>query len=212
MALNCPQCQSVLAAPLDFNVGVTDFLCTQCHTMLTLSTMLSVAGTRSQSLPQSMSPATIRVVAVFQGQASLEIVQEILEPTGFEIATAGTGRAALSLIDQFKPSIAIIDDELPDLTGLDLCELLKRSKRHPGLQVLRVMKSSTAQLNREINVLYGPDDYMIRSALYESLKTRVTSMVRQATHGVNESHSEESFGADPDATRLMHEPWGSDQF
>ncbi|MEW6325693.1 MAG: response regulator, partial [Nitrospirota bacterium] len=180
MPLSCPQCQSVLDMPVDLHHGGEEFLCTQCHALLRVTMAISVVEPEEPSLKPAPGPPPHGVVAAFGGEASLEVVKELLAPTGFSVATATTGRDALQVIDQVNPLIAVIEDALPDLSGLDLCELLKRSKRHPGLKVLLVMgvRGGVDGLE-ETSMLYGPDAHLSRSALYNDLADRVRALAQQ---------------------------------
>jgi CheY-like chemotaxis protein len=208
MSLSCPRCQSVLDTPVDLlQQGAEEFLCTQCHTLLKITMTIDVVGSgRPAGAPVGSAPMP-RIVAVFRGEASLEVVKELLAPAGFEIHPAMTGRDALHLIDQVNPSVVIIDDALPDLSGLDLCELLKRSKRHPDLRVLLVTAGRGTQDGmEETSILYGPDAHLFRSALYNELVERVRHLMQQPSTGRGEGANGRSSKADPDATRLMTDP------
>lgn len=208
MSLSCPRCRSVLDTPVDLlQQGAEEFLCTQCHTLLKITMTIDVVGS---SKPAAPPPGPVRmpgIVAVFRGEASLEVVKELLGPAGFEIHPATTGRDALHLIDQVNPAVAIVEDALPDLSGLDLCELLKRSKRHTGLKVLLVTAGRGTQDGlEETSMLYGPDAHLFRSALYNDLVERVRRLMQQPSSGRADANSGRSARVDPDATRLMNDP------
>lgn len=207
MPLSCPRCQSVLDMPVDVDHGGEEFLCTQCHALLKITMMIDVvepAG-REQKLAPGAAPM-VRIVAAFRGEASLEVVTELLAPAGFDMATATTGRDALHLIDQLKPAIAIVEDALPDLSGLDLCELLKRSKRYPGLKVLLVLAGRGEDEGLgETAMLYGPDAHLVRSSLYKDLVDRVRALMPPQDRGDGPPNARPSR-VDPDATRLMADP------
>jgi CheY-like chemotaxis protein len=205
MTVSCPRCQSVLDLPaVDLHAGGEEFLCTQCHTLLKVMMAIDVVEPSGRT-PKSGGPAPMpRIVAAFRGEASLEVVKELLSPVGFEVVTATTGRDALRLVDQANTAVAIVEDVLPDLSGLDLCELLKRSKRHPGLKVLLITAGRGAEEGmEETSMLYGPDAHLVRSSLYKSLADRVRTLVQQPSPGRGESPNAKSTKVDPDVTRLM---------
>jgi CheY-like chemotaxis protein len=205
MPLNCPKCQSVLEMPMELQRGVEEFLCTQCHTLLKLTMTLSIvdllrqqtAGLVRQGFP---SP---RAVAGFHGQASLEIVKELLTDAGIDVVTTETGRETLHLVDELQPVIVIVDDALPDLSGMDVCELLKRSKRHHGLKVLLVTDwQNRGDEQEEQSMLYGPDAMLSRATLYWDLVKRVQALLEQSSQ--QRGKRPPPFGFDPDATRLVN--------
>jgi len=207
MPLSCPQCQSVLDTPMDLQHGVEEFLCTQCHALLKLTMTVTIVDPfhhqqgQGSDKPSAPSP---KVVVVFPGKASLEIVKELLAAAKIDIAATETGRDTLHLVDQLQPDLVIVDDALPDLSGMDVCELLKRSKRHHGLKVLLVTNwQNRGNEQEETSMLYGPDAMLPRATLYRDLVKRVEALLDQ---GPPSRGASPSRGFDPDATRLMNKP------
>jgi len=204
MPLSCPQCQSVLDMPVDLEHGMEEFLCTQCHALLKLTMAVSVVDPSRQPSVGSVKPEppSSRVVAVFHGKASLEIVKELLTAADIDVVTTETGREALHLVDQLQPAVVIVDDALPDLSGMDVCELLKRSKRHHGLKVLLVTNwQNRGNEQEETSMLYGPDAMLPRATLYRDLVKRVQTLLEQSSQ---QRGAPPAPGFDPDATRLMN--------
>jgi DNA-binding response OmpR family regulator len=203
MPLNCPQCQSVLDLPVDLQHAAEEFLCTQCHTLLKLTMSVVIVDPTGQPSTDTVKPErpSSRVMAVFHGKASLEIVKELLTAADIDVVSTETGREALHLVDQLQPAVVIVDDALPDLSGMDVCELLKRSKRHHGLKVLLVTNAQNrGNDQKETSMLYGPDAMLPSSTLYRDLVKQVQTLLEQSSqHRANPSTS----GFDPDATRLM---------
>jgi DNA-binding response OmpR family regulator len=206
MSLNCPQCQSVLDLPVDLQHAAEEFLCTQCHTLLKLTMTVEIldpsipspADTAKPDLPSS------RVMAVFHGKASLEIVKELLTAANIDVVSTETGREALHLVDQLQPAVVIVDDALADLSGMDVCELLKRSKRHHGLKVLLVTNAQNrGNEQKETSMLYGPDAMLPSSTLFKDLVKQVQALLEQSSQHRGNSSASGASGFDPDATRLM---------
>ncbi|HUJ78694.1 MAG TPA: response regulator [Nitrospiria bacterium] len=205
MPLSCPQCQSVLDMPVDMQHASEEFLCTQCHSLLKLTISVTVVDPSRQPAAGSAKPeaGSSRVVAVFHGKASLEIVNELLSASDIQVATAETGREALHLVDQLQPSVVIVEDALPDLSGMDVCELLKRSKRHHGLKVLLVTSwQNKGNDQEETSMLYGPDASLPHAMLYRDLVKRVQGLLEESAQPGGASAAP---GFDPDATRLMNQ-------
>ena len=49
----------------------------------------------------------------------------VLESEGFEVVgEAGDGRAALTAVEELEPEIVLLDIQLPDMTGFDVCDVL----------------------------------------------------------------------------------------
>lgn len=67
------------------------------------------------------------------------------------LATAACGRDALRILARERPSLVVIDDDLPDTTGLDLLRALRRD----GVKtlVIYVATHHTLELEREVRQL-----------------------------------------------------------
>jgi DNA-binding NarL/FixJ family response regulator len=210
MSLNCPQCQTVLDLPVDLQHAEEEFLCTQCHTLLKLTMTVAVLDPSGQSSADASGDSakpggpSSRVMAVFHGKASLEIVKELLTAATIDVVSTETGREALHLVDQLQPAVVIVDDALPDLSGMDVCELLNRSKRHHGLKVLLVTNAQNrGNEQKETSMLYGPDAMLPSSTLYRDLVKKVQDLLEQSSQHRGNSSASGASGFDPDATRLM---------
>ena len=52
-------------------------------------------------------------------------VRQILTTAGFDVVEAGTGQEALEQIEDQHPSLAIVDINMPDVDGYELCQTLQ---------------------------------------------------------------------------------------
>jgi CheY-like chemotaxis protein len=53
-------------------------------------------------------------------------IAPILADSGFTVVSAPSGSAALELIHDLKPDVVMIEADLPDMPGLDLCRAMRR--------------------------------------------------------------------------------------
>jgi diguanylate cyclase (GGDEF)-like protein len=67
----------------------------------------------------------VRVCVVDDNPASLSAITALLFPT-FDVTVARTGRDALRLIAQMPPDVVLLDIEMPDMDGLEVCRRLKQ--------------------------------------------------------------------------------------
>jgi CheY-like chemotaxis protein len=71
--------------------------------------------------------------------ASAEMLAEVLALEGYAVAVAHSGQEAISTAREFKPSIALLDIGLPDMTGFALAATFRAT---PELQDVRLVALS----------------------------------------------------------------------
>jgi len=70
-----------------------------------------------------------RVLLVDDYPDALEIWALLLEASGYSVLTASSGAAALRHVDESAPHVAVLDLQLPDVSGL---EVARRLRAGPG--------------------------------------------------------------------------------
>lgn len=68
-----------------------------------------------------------------------KLIKDFLEYLGYDVICVGNARDALSLLDEEGIDIVITDYEMPDMNGLELTRLIKRTK--PALPVIGISAS-----------------------------------------------------------------------
>jgi len=104
-------------------------------------------------------------------------VQSMLEAhPGWEVcAEASNGRTAVKLALQFKPQIAVVDLELPDLNGLEATRQIK--KELPETEVLIYTMYDTEELIRSV-LAAGARGYVLKSDSGQHLIDAIESLTR----------------------------------
>jgi len=109
----------------------------------------------------------------------LRLTARLLEQAGYRVITAATGRDALDLAREHKPSVILLDVVLADESGTEICRQIKAD---PGLSnnslVVLVSASSTASEAQAEGLEAGADEYIARPISNRELVARVQAMVR----------------------------------
>jgi DNA-binding response OmpR family regulator len=85
----------------------------------------------------------------------------MLEHAGFEVQEAATGYEGLRLAGQL-PAIIILDLHLPDISGIDLCRLLKASPVTARIPIINVTAAYAGSEERSQALDAGADGYLTR--------------------------------------------------
>ncbi len=108
----------------------------------------------------------------------LRIAERILGPAGLVLETAATAEAAWEKLRSRRPSVAILDWNLPGESGVELC---RRIRRDPDLKDMPVMMLTVRNLpEEELRGLEesGADLYLTKPIEPEVLLTRIQSLLR----------------------------------
>jgi DNA-binding NtrC family response regulator len=62
------------------------------------------------------------------------LFQSLLEPEGYRVLLAETGAHGIQLLDEHQPPLALVDKNLPDLSGLEL--IAQQKARHPNTEFI----------------------------------------------------------------------------
>ncbi|MCX6020421.1 MAG: response regulator, partial [Chloroflexi bacterium] len=72
-------------------------------------------------------PETILVVE--DEEAIQDLIATALRFTGFQVATASTGREAMNAARNGRPDLIVLDVNLPDFDGFEVCRRLRSEGR-----------------------------------------------------------------------------------
>ncbi len=81
------------------------------------------------------------ILVVDDNEIQRDLVRDLLEPLGFLIVSAGTGRECLQVVEQTNPNLILLDIAMPEMDGW---EVAQRLRRHPGKRSAILMLSANA--------------------------------------------------------------------
>lgn len=105
----------------------------------------------------------------------LEFMEPFLRQEGFQIATAGTGKEAISKAWEIKPALVVLDWMLPEMSGIDVCRELRKIA-HLGIIMVTARTEITDKI---IGLEVGADDYMTKPFSLRELSARIRSVLRR---------------------------------
>jgi len=120
-----------------------------------------------------------RVLIVDDDRKILDLLVDLLELDGYEIADATDGAEALELAHSFDPDVVVSDVVMPVVGGLELCRRLKDDPRTAYIPVLLISGIRKAD-DAGIEGLYaGADDYLDLPFRNEELLVKVARLVER---------------------------------
>ena len=126
-------------------------------------------------MPGSEPPITIVVVDDFKD--GRELMAALLRREGFEVKEAETGQEALTLAEA-QPALMVLDVNLPDLDGFEVCRRIKKEPRTAGISVLQVSAAFRNSVDRVRGLDGGADAYLALPVEREELVATVRALLR----------------------------------
>jgi DNA-binding response OmpR family regulator len=131
------------------------------------------------------TPTTILVVEDETSIASF--VAAYLRNAGYGVQTAATAQAALIQLAGDAPALVILDLNLPDGDGVELCRRIRKTSDIPIL----MLTARDEDIDKIIGLEVGADDYMTKPFNPRELVARVKSILRRAAPERRRSESDE---------------------
>lgn len=121
-----------------------------------------------------------KILIVDDEEGIVFLLRDYFEIQGYEVITARGGLEALEKI-RFNPDLILLDINMPDLDGMEVC---RKIRGHVSCPILFL----TAKIEEEDRVngfLMGGDDYILKPFSIEELGARVMAHLRreQRKHG-----------------------------
>lgn len=108
-----------------------------------------------------------------------ELIEFNLRAAGIEAATAGTGKAALELIETRCPDLLVLDVMLPDISGKEVCQRLRAKPNCRELPVV-MLTARGEETDRVEGFLSGTDDYVTKPFSVRELVLRIQALLRRS--------------------------------
>lgn len=101
------------------------------------------------------------ILLVDDEQKVLDLIAFRLQLLGYAVITATTGEDGLSLAEEHRPDLIILDVTLPGADGLTICSQLTASETLGSIPVLMLTaRSEVEDANRAMAA--GAQDYMVK--------------------------------------------------
>jgi putative two-component system response regulator len=120
-------------------------------------------------------PATVLVAD--DDPAARQLLRRILEPAGYEIREAATGKEALAMAEAERPDLLILDITMPDIDGVMICQRIKSDPTTHLTPVIHITGLTTRE-QRLRALAAGSDDFVGKPFDIEELLVRVRSLLR----------------------------------
>ena len=126
----------------------------------------------------SPPPSGAQVLLVDDEPDQVEMYRVTLEDGGFTVISANTGADGVSRARELQPDLIVLDVRLPDMTGWDVCAVLKTDPRTERIPVLILTAAATPTLANDATAA-GCAGYLLKPCY----PTELTASIRAILAG-----------------------------
>lgn len=120
-----------------------------------------------------MSRASGRTILVVEDDDDVRgLLRITLERGGYQVVEAANGGDGARAMAASSPALILLDLNLPDMSGLDLCRRLKGEPATAAVPVL-IVTAATDQIDRRAGLAAGADDYVAKPFSPRALLARL---------------------------------------
>lgn len=127
-------------------------------------------------MPEDQPNSNTRILVVDDEPNIVDVISMALRYQGFEVASAGNGRDALSAVQSFRPHLMLLDIMLPDMEGFEVAERLGAERGRTPI-IFLTARDATEDKVRGLTI--GGDDYVTKPFSLEELVARIRLILRR---------------------------------
>jgi two-component system phosphate regulon response regulator PhoB len=107
-----------------------------------------------------------------------ELLAHHLQKESFAVEIVDNGRVALNWLKSERPALIILDLMLPELSGLDLCRIVKSNPGTEGVPIV-MLSARIEEIDRVLGFELGADDYVVKPFSPRELVLRIRAILRR---------------------------------
>src|SRR5581483_10352607 len=105
----------------------------------------------------------------------------ILSEAGYEVMEACTGTEAIAIAGTVRPSLILLDVNLPDISGVEVCEQLKRDPTTAAIPVIHITGAWLSDKARQRGLASGASAYLVEPVDEVQLLKTVVGLIESQT-------------------------------
>jgi DNA-binding response OmpR family regulator len=117
----------------------------------------------------------MKILLVDDERRIIEVLEAYLVREGYEIHSADNGIDALKKAKTINPDLIILDLMLPDISGEEVCRLVRKESDVPIL----MLTAKSAEDDRINGIVMGADDYLTKPFSPREVVVRVQAILRR---------------------------------
>ena len=130
----------------------------------------------------AIAVTTEKILIVEDEPDVADLLAHHLKAAGFIVEIASNGRAALAALKNQPPTLVVLDLMLPEISGLDLCRILKSDPRTNKIAIV-MLSAKIEEIDRVLGFELGADDYVVKPFSPREFVLRIRAILRRRLQG-----------------------------
>jgi DNA-binding NarL/FixJ family response regulator len=130
------------------------------------------------------SDSSASILVVDADEDELERTSNVLRQSGYVVLGTSDGEDALEMALRERPSAVILEVDLPELCGYELCRAL-RAEFGEDLPIVFASGIRKESFDRVAGLLLGADDYLAKPFSADELLTRVRKLINRSPDSIS---------------------------
>jgi two-component system alkaline phosphatase synthesis response regulator PhoP len=110
-----------------------------------------------------------------------ELIKAYLEKDGYDVVIAMDGKSAIEQAQSYKPALIVLDLNLPEVDGVEVCRTIRRNSDVPII----MLTARGDEVDRVVGLEMGADDYVTKPFSPREMVARVNAVLRRSREGVS---------------------------
>ena len=129
-------------------------------------------------------PNRLRVLVAEDNAVNARVVRHFLEKVGSQVTVAQTGAAALEQALNRDFNLLLLDVQMPEMTGLEVCRAIRQHESvHGGHRPIVMLTAQAMKGDREECLEAGADDYLTKPLTRRTLFSAIARLMDQGAFG-----------------------------
>jgi len=134
-----------------------------------------------------------------------EFLEIMLSELGYRPRSANTGKEALQMVEEEKPDLILLDIQMPELDGYEVCEQLKDNPETAHIPVILATGQVVDTKEKVKGLRSGARDYLMKPIDHDELIARIEMQFRLKELEDQRINNEKRNLIDQLITTLQHE-------
>jgi DNA-binding response OmpR family regulator len=127
-----------------------------------------------------------RILVVEDDSTLRETLADALGSEGFDVVTAGDGRAALERFRASTPDLVLLDLMLPEMPGTEVTRAIRAES---GVPII-MLTAKDSEVDKVVGLELGADDYVTKPFSLRELTARIRALFRRSERATDGAGSQ----------------------